>query len=382
MRNPGNTNPSGPDKKKVWKIRLLIFLVLFIVLEIILRCFEMKPGTLIDELRLEDQPVYEARFSSDEKGINHIAPDAKNLMLGSVINQQGFRGTFDYTAQSVDSIRKATNKEIIMIIGDSFVEGCCADTVTNSFPDLVNEDPHYCVLNFGVAGTDPVQYKLIAQKYVAALKPDRVIVPLYFGNDIFAFERKPSPGVPLTFPFKNNKWLFSVTDNSVSLEENRVLKTPMEAYHFYIEHYTLFGDNRNWFEKLISHSICFSKLYLAAERKLRQRQWERQEMEKHPGKTYETAEEITNRLLTQLKASCDSAQVPVLFVGIPSPMEAAKGKALLNTYGAVFKNLEWSVPDNLSLSDYDGSGVSNHFNNTGHEKYAAFLKKLLAGQKQ
>lgn len=381
MKNPGNPNNTQTNKKRVWKIRLLIFFVLFIVLEIILRCFGMKPGTLIDELQMEDSPVYEPRFTSDEKGINHLVPEAKNLMLGTIINKQGFRGDFDYTAQTIDSIRKATNKKIIMIIGDSFVEGCCADTVTNSFPDLINKDPRYCVLNFGVAGTDPVQYKLLAEKYVKQLKPDKVVIAFYFGNDIFAFERTPTPGTPLTFPFKNNKWLFSVTDNSVSLKEDLILKTPAEAYQFYINHYTLFGNNRNWFEKFISHSICFSKLYLAIEHKINQMKWQKKQQEAHPGKIYEPAEVITNRLLAQLKASCDSARVPVLFAGIPCPLEASKGAGLKEKYALIFKELEWNVPNDLVLDDYDGSGVGNHFNNNGHKKYAAFLKKLLSEQK-
>jgi hypothetical protein len=376
LRNLGNTDFPKISKRKAWRIKFKIFFIGFLFLEIALRCFGFRAGTSINALRYQENPIYEERFVSDEKGINHLNPNAKNLMLGTVINHQGFRGSFDYTKKVVDSIRLKTKKEIIMIIGDSFVEGCCADTVTNSFPDLLNRDPRYCVLNFGVAGTDPTQYLLVAEKYVKELKPDKVIITFYFGNDIFSFYRKPSPGTPLTFPFKDNLWLFSCTDNNISLKNNYTLKNPDEAFEFYIDNYTLFGSNRNFLEKVISYSVCFSKLYLAVEHKLSQRKWVKIKS-KLGIKSPESPEKITNDILTNIKSACYSAEVPVIFVGIPSPKEASKGNALKYQYPLMLKGLNIYMPEGFSLNDYDGKSIGNHFNNEGHKKYAEFLKGLL-----
>jgi hypothetical protein len=70
-----------------------------------------------------------------------------------------------------------------------------------------------------------------------------------------------------------------------------------------------------------------------------------------------------------------------LFVGIPSPQEAASNEDLVTKYNQVFKDLSWTCPKNLTQEDYDGMSTSNHFDNSGHEKYADFLLKLLDKQK-
>lgn len=146
-----------------------------------------------------------------------------------------------------------------MIIGDSYVEGCCPDTVTNSFPDIINRNGNLKGLNMGISGTDPLQYQLVAQKFLPLLKPNKVVVVFYFGNDILTFERKATPFAPLTFPFKNNKWLFGVAPNHLSQKLNYSFKTADEAYQFYIDKYTLTGSDRNFMEKTFSYSVIFLK---------------------------------------------------------------------------------------------------------------------------
>lgn len=221
-------------KKGFWfkfGIQVVILLVLFIIAEMALRVAGMQAGCLIDDFKIEENPVYQPRFVSDEVGINHIHSEPGLLMKGSVINEEGFRSRIAYTPQSVDSVKK-TGKKVVMLIGDSFVEGCCADDVRNSFGDIINRDKQYEVLNFGVAGTDLVQYKLVAQKYAATLKPDRVVICFYMGNDIMYCDRLPTPGVPLTYPFKANKWIYSVPMDHLSRERNHVFKSADEAYTF------------------------------------------------------------------------------------------------------------------------------------------------------
>ena len=354
------------------KIQLLIFLALFLLAEIALRFFGLRPGTLVDDFKIEAQPEYQQRFYSDETGVNHIFPKAENLMKGSVINAQGFRSSFPFTTHAMDSLRKETKEKIIMVVGDSFVEGCCPDSVSESFPDILNRDSKYCVLNFGVAGTDPLQYELVIKKYIKNLQPDRVVVVLYFGNDVMNQNRMPSPGIPLTYPFKNNKWLYSVAPNHLSGKVNHVFKTPMEAYDFYLNHYTLLGQERNSVEKIFSYSVLFSKLYLFMEHKVAKWKWEKQHVKQHLD-----VASITPRILQKIEFDCREANVPCLFVGIPAPKEAKNLKKFRKKYSSILETFRCKVPENIKPDDYDGKLISNHFNNQGHLKYAKFLKELL-----
>lgn len=354
------------------KIQVLVFFALFLLAEIALRLVGFKPGTLLDDFKIEPTPLYEQRFYSDEMGVNHIFPMAQNLMKGSVINGQGFRSAFPFTPEAMDSLRKVTRKEIIMVVGDSFVEGCCPDNVSESFPDILNRDSNYCVLNFGVAGTDPVQYELVIKKYLKVLRPDRIVVVVYFGNDILTYDRPVSPGVPLTYPFKDNKWIYSVAPNHLSGIENYIFKTPQEAYNFFVDHYTLKGKKRNAFEKVISHSVLFSKLYLYSEHTLAKRRYE-----KNYSGSYIDVNTITTNVLGKIVKECNRTNVPYVFVGIPEPMRAINTKAFQDAYKHILGPFKIRVPDNLTLEDYDGTTISNHFNKTGHLKYARFLKQVL-----
>lgn len=263
-----------------------------------------------------------------------------------------------------------------MMIGDSYVEGCCPDSVSNSFPDLIEKHSDFEILNFGVSGTDPIQYELVAKKYVKLLKPDRVVVVFYFGNDILFYERKPTPGVPLTYPFKNNKWLYGVAPNHLSQKMNFTFSGPKEAYDFYIRHYTITGRNRNPFEKALSHSVILSKIYLFIEHKIAKMSWER----KHPNMRVDGAA-ITNRGLKEMIRIFNFEKVPYIFVAIPAPGEAEEGLKLKEKYKDVFKDIVWSVPSDLTIEDYDGSSSANHFNNEGHKKFEKFLLEILQSKK-
>lgn len=366
-----NSDKKGKLLRKV-KIQLFVFLVLFMLAEIILRLYGMKAGTLIDDFGIEDKPQYMQRFVSDEMGINHIYPNAETLMLGTEINKQGFRGKFEYTRSSIDSIRKYTGRKIVMMIGDSFVEGCCADAMKNSFPDLVANGPKYEVLNFGVSGTDPLQYELIVRKYLKELMPDIVIVVFYSGNDFLTYDRRPSPGTPLTFPFKKNKWIYAIASNHLSKKMYYAFKTPSEAYDFYMEHYTLRGKNRNWFQKSMSYSVLLSKIYLFIEHKIKLKEWEKM----NPGYHIDV-DQITYKHVKNIQLVCDSLSVNYLFTVIPMPTEGKEGQSLLSKYKNYFKEFPYYIPINLTEKDYDGQSAANHFNNNGHKKYADFLKELL-----
>ncbi|MDI9339442.1 MAG: SGNH/GDSL hydrolase family protein [Sediminibacterium sp.] len=374
MKIPGsNSNVSDPKQQKWKKVKAqaIIFLSLFVLLELILRIFGMRAGTLIDEFKVQDKPQFLERFAVDELGINKFSTKVDGRMLGTVVNQEGFRANFEFTKQAIDSIRKATGKKVVMLVGDSFVEGCCADTMSNSFPDIIGRSDKYLILNFGISGTDPVQYRLIAQKYISLLRPDIFVTCFYFGNDIFTLVRKPEPYVALTYPFVDNKWIFGIAPNHLTGKMNYNFKTPMEAYNFYVDKYTLCGRNRTWFEKLLSYSVCFSKLYLALEHYKYKKEWER----KCINIPAVNVDDIAYNDLNAIRKIGAEEHIKTIFVGIPAPYEVKDD--VLSKYSKNLKDISMDVPRNLSAEDYDGMQASNHFNNEGHRKYADFLMKVL-----
>jgi hypothetical protein len=362
------------DKRTQHKLKtqVLIFIGLFILVEIILRLFGMKARTLIDDFKIQENPVYEPRFVADEMGINHFYQNALHLMPGTVLNKEGFRGKFDHTKSTLDSIRKYTSRKIVMIVGDSYVEGCCADSVKNSFTDLVAKGTHYEVLNFGVGATDPLQYQLIVRKYAKELKPDIIVVAFYFGNDIWNCERTPTPYVPISFPFKDNIWIYEVAPSHLSQKLNYCFKTADEAYQFYIDKYTLAGKDRNWIEKTFSYSVICSKLYLHIEQYQSKKLWDSKRI-----MCSSDDFEVSHKHLSVIKKVADSLHIRTVLVGIPSPEEAANNENLREKYKTLFRELEWHVPTNLTSKDYDGMTTANHFNNFGHKKYAVFLDSVI-----
>ena len=69
--------------------------------------------------------------------------------------------------------------------------------------------------------------------------------------------------------------------------------------------------------------------------------------------------------------------IPVQFALIPSPSDISLNLNLRQKYDFVFGKNPYNVPLKLSISDFDGAADGNHFNNQGHRKYAAFLRRLI-----
>lgn len=370
MKRPKFQNffQKNKSKLKLLKIWSLILLGSLIVIEIVLRVIGMKPGVLYDDFIVQDNPINDERLVADSIGISHINPNAYSLMRGTVVNEQGFLGLWNYTSSQADSVRNS-GKKIVMLVGDSFTEGCCADHLDYSFPNLLRSD-HVEVANFGVSCADPVQYRLIVEEYLDKIKPDKLVVVVYLGNDILQYDRKPSPGVPLAYVFRGNKWLISEEPHWVSGRYGYVFKTADEAYQYYLDQFTLKGENRNWFEKVLSYSVISSKLYLGIE---------------HYRQTRRAADLIdiqesppySNINLRKIDSVARSQDIPCYFVAICPPQEAEDWNAATSKYNFVFEDLEWSIPRNMNLEHYDGEGLGNHFNNSGHKMFAEYLRQTL-----
>ncbi|MGB0369589.1 MAG: SGNH/GDSL hydrolase family protein [Flavobacteriales bacterium] len=357
--------------------QFLLFGVLIVFAEIGLRAVGEKPGVLDAELFPPDTMIYDQLFQADSLGISSYFKESPILPNGHVINRQGFLGSIDYDKATMDSIRSKSNKKVVMLVGDSYTEGCCANPLDSSFAARLMNDTNFVVLNFGVGATDLTQYQLVVERYVKEIAPDLVVVMFYLGNDISWNVRTISPNAPVCYPIRDYLWLNSVGPPHL-MNLNGVgnyFSTPEQAYQFYLRSYTLWSAHANTLEKFIRLSVLFSKIYLAAR--------ERYMMFKHHGLpiSHEKLVSQTNDLLKQIHRDCLNSHVPVIISTIPSPEDADDDVNLETEYSQYFNrshiNALYPNIKQFSALDYDGMETRNHFNNSGHRKYYHFLDSVI-----
>ncbi len=361
-----------PEKKEskltIWRQRFFIFLILFLIAEIGLRMVGYKPGVIEDFYFHRGEVQYDSLLYADETGITHVVPD-KTLILNGKVNKEGFFSSIEFTPESIELIHKS-GKKIIMLIGDSYTQGCCADQYNGTFAYLLNQSDEYEVLNFGIPGADPVQYRLIVEKYAPLLKPDLIVVAVYGGNDMLEYDRSAKPFVPLAYPIRNGPWLNS--EGPIYLtKQGTFFSTFNEAKGHYFKFFSLWSDESSFFEKTIRYSVILSRPYLKLKTKQRFEEVKNQMPEKLDNPIF------SRENLVSLNNFATSFEVPVLFTLIPSPSDVTSNIDLEKKYDFVFGKLKYDVPIYLKIEDYDGVEDANHFNNQGHQKYASFLKTII-----
>lgn len=360
--------PQKESKLSIWKKRIAVFAVLFLVAEIGLRMVGFKPGVIEDFYYHRGPVVYDSLLYGDEVGITH-ASNGGALILKGEINSEGFFSSVEYTPASMDVIR-SSGKKIVMLIGDSYTQGCCADSYDLSFAQLLNRSDEYEVLNFGIAGADPVQYRLIVEKYAPILKPDLIVVAVYGGNDIMEYDRTPKPFVPLSYPIKNGPWLNS--EGPIYLtKQGTYFKNFNEAKAHYFEYFSLWSDEASFFEKMIQYSVILSRPYMKYKTKKRFEEIKDQMPPKLDNMPY------SKQNLDTLSKIAANQDIPVQYVLIPSPSDISSNTNLRKKYDFVFGKNPYTVPSKLGINDYDGAADGNHFNNKGHRKFGDFLRKLI-----
>lgn len=355
-------------KLSIWKKRLVVFVVLFLITEIALRFVGYRAG-VIEEFYYHRGPVvYDSLLYGDEVGITHVVNGERMLLKGDV-NSEGFFSSIEYTQESMDAIR-ASGKKIVMLIGDSYTQGCCADSYDLSFAYLLNQSDEYEVLNFGIAGADPVQYRLIVEKYAPILKPDLIVVAVYGGNDILESDRTAKPFVPNSYPIKNGPWLNSEAPIYLT-KQGTYFKNFDAAKAHYFEYFSLWSDDATFFEKMIRYSVILSRPYMKYKSGKRFKEIKYQIPPKLDNMPY------SKQNLEALSKNAALQNIPVQFALIPSPSDILTNIDLRKKYNFVFGENPYTVPTKLSIKDYDGVAIGNHFNNHGHLKYTAFLRKLI-----
>jgi hypothetical protein len=118
----------------------------------------------------EPDPTLGWRFISNGKWKIVYPGGIRNVVE---INSLGFR----------DRAPRPDQKRKLLVIGDSFVSNISVKD-NEVFTELMEDQlKNYDVLNFGVVGYGQVQEYLLLQKWIKEIKPDVVLLVVYFGND-------------------------------------------------------------------------------------------------------------------------------------------------------------------------------------------------------
>ena len=184
---------------------------------------------------------------------------------------------------------------------------------------------------------------------------------MYGGNDILEYNRTAKPFIPLTYPIKNGPWLNS--EGPIHLtEQGTYFENFEEAKAHYLDYFSLWGEEATFFEKTIRYSVILSRPYMKWKTR------KRFEEIKHQMPDLSGKLPYSKQNLETLSAVGDKHHIPVLYSLIPSPSDVQSKLDLREKYGFVFGGLNYEVPTDLIIEDYDGLTDANHFNNLGHKK--------------
>lgn len=346
---------SETSKRLLFQITFVAVAVLLI--EGSLRIAGYKPGDMkpkwlnfapVDTLKL----VSFFKINSDGLLVGDSLAHARN---GTHINEGGFR--------SPNLATLDTTKNKIMLIGDSFTWGMSAKPVENNcFADLLRNETNYEVINMGVPAADPVQYAIIAKKYIPQVKPNYVLLIFFMGNDLMHEDRPHVPGEPFCY-FTNAGTILADIDG-------RHFKTAEAAYNYIVNEKYYLRHPKNIVERIVAHSSILSRIYSVNFRLKEKLEYERL--------IKNTA--VTKKYLAQVKRVCIDNNVPFKIVLIPEIKEA---NMPLQEYGKKYNNLlrdyslerDWLMFENIKANFLDYPDA--HLNNQGHRFYADSIKAFL-----
>ena len=345
------------EKRKRILFQISFIAVAFLIIEVILRFKGYQPGDLKPNW-LNFKPVDSLYvihdYYTNPEGI--LVADSLYWAKENVhVNEDGFRSP---NFSKLDSAKKK-----ILFIGDSFTWGMSASPVTDHcFVDLVRNETNYEIINLGIPAADPVQYSLLAQKYIPQLQPDFVLVIFFMGNDLMKQDRKVIPSEPFYY-YTNAGALLADMDGLH-------FKTAQAAYNYFVNEKYYLHQPKNIFEKIISKSSLLSRLY-----SVRFRIEEKLEFENMVNDT-----RITKQYLTAIKTVAKQNHIPLKFVLIPEVKEA---DVPIEKYIKKYKDLlsdsalqkDWLIPQNKK--SFFNNYPDAHLNNQGHRFYADYLKSFL-----
>ena len=359
--------------KAVFKF-LLLLVVLLLITEVILRLSGFQPGLFTEEIAPVDRLEIELVEKADSNGISIYIKGAKGIPAFYVVNEQGFLSGFDYTPAIIDSITKTRKKRPLMLVGDSYTEGCCVDSAGQSFAALLQADSNYFALNFGIGATGLLQYEAVIHKWLPIVKPGLIAVFYYTGNDQLMVEDTLHPFVPGTYRTLNSGWLSS-SPGALAEYPGQYFENPQQAYEFNIRTYTLLGPNSSLFQKFFARSVVLSKSYIFI-----RNGWRAVLNLQH----IHFGNQYTNERLLAIQRYCQSQGVKVVFVAIPTPSDIIHKRNLNKKYSPVFEGTTYYIPSEATFYAADFNGVNDwdHFNSKGHNKFYKYLKSVLEPEYQ
>ena len=341
-------------RSKIIGFQVLLLVILFGIVEIILRLMGHGPGDLRPNW-LNFHPVDSLYV------INSYYVDGDGILVAdsqfwanqkTYINHEGFR------SPPFDSLNASKKK--ILFIGDSFTWGLSANpTVDHCFVDLVRNENNYDVINLGIPATDPPQYWALAKKYMPRFKPDITFVVFYMGNDLLTDDREVKPYEP---------FYYSTNAGAINTDLDGIhFKSAQEVYNYAMFERYYLNKPKNIWEWIISKSAVLSRIYSVRFRIEEKLKYEAVVKDSH----------ITKKYLKQIQAIGKQNNLQVKFLLIPEIKDANRS---LDNYKEKYADIlndadlknDWIIIPNAkdNFNDYpDG-----HLNNKGHRYYADFLE--------
>lgn len=314
-------------------------------------------------------PLITHELIADETGMTFYDYDSfpnSKFPIEFMVNKQGFPNAFNFDRKTVDSLSEldTSRKKKILFVGDSFLEGLGASRFSKCFIEIYRkENTNLVVCAAGIHGSDPVQYRQFAQKFIPELKPDEVCVLFCGWNDIMNEDREPLAYIPQYTDIPGVGVINNYLPAALTGKPN-IAFPPEKTYRIYRKYYSLFEKGDVW-AKLAQQSCVTTQLYFNA----------------FPAVNYTiipTQDSLaTYRSLQKIKALADSAGANFSIVFIPTPeMKNFETREYEQNYRWVFKDL-WAYvhfpPQGLITEQDCSSAVDYHFNDGGQIKFAKFL---------
>ena len=318
-----------------------------------------EPGWYYSGIRVVNIPQIDS-----VRQVTRITDDSINVVnyiWGDYhLNKQGFISTFDYDSPTLCHLRKRK----VMVIGDSFTEGSIP-VYDSSFVARLNRImPYLEFLNFGVGGTDPLNYRLILKKYLPMVKPDLVIIAFCGDNDeMQGDDHLPQSRYPIMW---NTNFIWGGIETrlprSLARKGNEYYPNVDSMYRFLFHHYHINGISPSLISRLMAQTRLTTRLWFLINQS---------EVKNLYGQGDGSGICYCHQHLKAMKELCNSYGVKMILAYIPPK----KNLGYRIKFPYMQQDCYYPV---MSAADYDtGDPVDIHWANKGHETFARFLKSIV-----
>lgn len=307
---------------------------------------------------------------ADDRGMNYFNKDSFHNHTDTTlfhVNEQGFPDWFDFTRVVLDSLsgQPPHRKHKMLFLGDSFAEGVGASRVDRSFIEIYRRrNPGTVVCNTGIGGMDPIQYRLVAEKYIPELAPDEVVVLFCGWNDLIMYDRPVVPHLPILTHMKDVGVVFNITPSDIA-------KTPAAAYAHYRQRFSLMEHTDFW-ARFCRQSCVGTRLYYTFSSVS-------DDLPVRPIDSF-----VVYRNLKRIQQLSDSAGARFTILFIPTPdMATMDSVAYAGAYQWAFRELWPHVrlcPRGMIRQSDCTTSMDYHFNDSGQRKFADYMQKVLCVQ--